>query len=129
MKLNLDRSTWSFGKGHTNTFLLHNGKKDVLGFFAMACGATEDQLLGRVMLVKDGPAHYANDLSINDLPSVPEEIMPLITDSILFYVSDMNDAPHLSERDREWLIIEGFSKMKVKVTFIGEYPKNMESGI
>ncbi len=125
MKLTIPREILLVGKGHAGTFLARDGKKDVLGFFAMACGATEDQLLGRVMLMKDG-AHYANDVSTHDLPNIPEDVM--ILDSTLFYLADMNDAPHLSERDRERLLMEGFEKMNVVVKFVGDYPRTWYDG-
>jgi hypothetical protein len=125
MKLVINRETWLVGKGHTRTFLARDGKKDVLGFFAAACGATDEQLEGKVMLTKDGP-FVVTDVVMADLPNVPEEVAARLTDPILFFLSDMNDAPQFSERDRERLIMEGFENMKVTVKFVHDYPTNME---
>jgi hypothetical protein len=77
------------------------------------------------MLTKDGP-FVVTDVVIADLPNVPEEVAARLTDPILFFLSDMNDAPQFSERDRERLIMEGFENIKVTVKFVHDYPTNME---
>jgi hypothetical protein len=109
MVLTIDRSTWSFGKGHSQTFLLHDGKKDVLGFFAAACGATDEELEGRVMLYEE-TFTWSKDVTL--------------TDGTLYYLAEMNDKPGLKNEDRELLIKEGFEKIGVQAKFVGNYPED-----
>jgi hypothetical protein len=122
MNLTIHRATWLFGKGHAQTLLLKDGKKDVLGFLAAACGATDEQLEGKVMLMLDRLQSTLTDLDAAGFL----KLLPRITDDILFDLARLNDKPGLTNESREWLIQEGFGSIGVKVTFIGEYPKAME---
>lgn len=120
MKLTIDRAMWSFGKGHGRTSLLTpDGQKDVLGFFAMACGADDVQLMNKCMVIKDNPTSI--DVAITSL-TMPESVTRL-TNVALFSLAEMNDKPEVKNEDRELLIKEGFEKIGVQVKFVGKYPR------
>lgn len=120
MKLTITRSEWY--RGQVNSMLLKSdGKKCCLGFYALALGATEDQIRGQFC-----PNDVATEVA---WPS--GFVIPPLNTSIGGHVTTrysnsgnacdlifINDHSTLTEKDREAQLTEEFAKIGVEVEFV-----------
>ncbi len=106
----IKRSKWVRGDRNLNVMgssRLFNqyGNKCCLGFFSLACGATENEIDGRYYLYQS----KNNDFSIPILP---------FDDSELRDIARANDDPKLSQEDLEEYLIKTFKERDIEVNFI-----------
>jgi hypothetical protein len=107
MKLVIDRSKWLRGEGQDESYLLRkkDGKMCCLGFYGLACGLTEEDILMKgtpeEVEVFWGPGSWlvSGIMDANELMSI-------------------NDGRHRSAKERELKIAALFSKHGVEVEFI-----------
>lgn len=111
MRFTIDRKTWLRGEGCDASFLLRSdGKKCCMGFYGLALGLTEVQLLSQRS--PRGVAQWPKDWTKGRLAD-------------LMRVFELNDAelgePGIgSEEERERRIRSLFGKHGVEVEFVGE---------
>jgi len=112
MKLVIDRKQWLRGEGGHRSYLLRKSDRKMccLGFFSLACGLREDQILGVV--------------SPRDLLDSPTQMSFLFDDEGLSssFVGDhlmaTNDDPSLHDADREKNITRLFAENGIEVSFV-----------
>ena len=116
-KLIIDRKKWYRGRGTAESRLrLKNGTMCCLGFYALSCGKTEDEILDKSYLLTEEYDMYS-------LPTTEEaewlnselEYPYCSTSRLLGFTNDDVD---LKEEDREQQISEIFAKNGVEVEFV-----------
>jgi hypothetical protein len=122
MELVIDRSKWLRGEGGTQSYLMrrYDGKMCCLGFYCLACGLTERQIIDiqspntlmigmnfdRPNLLKDTHGSWLIHTHDTAISKVAADLM------------DLNDDQRLSEHKREQAITEIFARHDVTVTFV-----------
>jgi hypothetical protein len=119
MKFTIDRAKWFRGQGSDASALLRaNGQRCCLGFYAQACGLTDNQIMDKtapnhVGLI--GKDEWDNILLTNSFPN--QSWMQHSKDARDLII--VNDSMHVSGADREKRITEIFSKKGIEVEFVG----------
>lgn len=125
MKLVINRKIWLHGEGASQSALLRSedGKMCCLGFFAKACGATDDEIEDRNMMYTDVMYPKNNPNFYPFMKSSPNAIdVETPPQAILDRLATTNDGRFLSDEDRERYITEDFASFGVEVVFKGRYP-------
>lgn len=112
MKFTVDRATWYRGKGNVKSSLLtDSGERCCLGFFAKACGLSDDVTLGVGM-----PA--------NIRVTLPKEMTWLRHSNYANFSSDLacdiastNDCQNIDDEQREKELTELFKKANHEIVF------------
>jgi hypothetical protein len=124
-KFTIDRSKWACGAYRKTQLLDYHGFRCCLGFYATACGVSDNDIL------REG--EYA-DLLPSACSLLPKELVEVIhhderADLYTKRVSRVhnqlitaNDDTSLKPSQREHSIVELFASIGVTVEFTGEYP-------
>lgn len=110
MKLTIDRKTWLRGEGSDGSYLLRvaDGKMCCLGSYALARGATPDQIRGMGDLV---------DAEIWSPLTRPDIIGGVQNLPRAWELMSINDDPELDDAERERLVARTFADIGVEVEF------------
>lgn len=131
MNFTVDRATWLHGESSGPSYLLRrsDSKKCCLGFRALACGYTEEQIMqiaSPIGLFRDygkrGPKLTDEDLETwkgHFYLDGNEATRRSLTERDIMTA---NDDPLGTKEERETRLIELFSLLGDTLTFTGEYP-------
>jgi hypothetical protein len=127
MKLVIDRSTWLRGKldnWEYDSALLsthYDGKKCCLGFLALKCGFTEEQIADKDMPYDVYEEPKKNKTVWRELIEVGQvegtEDYDSVPNDISAALASINDSESLSDKERERRLIKKFKTIGVDVTF------------
>lgn len=110
MEFTVDRSKWLRGEGSTRSYLLRDDQKMCcLGFRALACGHTADELLGVKTpndITNRLAAHWANYLDGKWSSGLSRAAM--VT----------NDDEWILDKNREATLVKQFAELGDTVTFV-----------
>ena len=112
-KLIIDRKKWYRGRGASgSSLLLSDGTMCCLGFYALSCGKTEDDISGKQL--------FAVGQNTNCLVSAKGEAAWLgrKREGLCVGLASINDDVFISQQTRESQISEIFENNGVKVKFI-----------
>lgn len=124
-KLVIDRATWGLKLNSTDktALLSSTGKKCCLGFAEeQLCEAKPDDIREKLM------PHYAPHLKWPGFLA-PHGSYQQFDSPVAERLATINDDFSLSSREREKRITDTFAVHDVKVTFINEFPKEMQERI
>jgi len=115
------RPGWVRGNGMDSSLLGRDGKKCCLGFLAIACGHTDEEIFDTAspfeLFNKDKrflmPGCLVDDGNGN------EEGVITCDSSTCLNIMEINDDVSISEVEREELLTKGFELIGIKVTFEG----------
>jgi hypothetical protein len=118
MELIIDRSKWIRGAASDDTWLLRarDGHMCCLGFYALACGLTEDQIRNVPGPLDAFPNGISSDDNDNCFINTPGEW--LLSDIDRARLISYNDDSHVSDQEREEKITKIFAKHGVTVKFV-----------
>ncbi len=119
-KFEIDRGTWLRG-GMPSVLMDKEGHKCCLGFYALECGAKEEDIRG--YSVPSSVFHYRNHIEIPELLDTDvDDDVPGSTSSSALACSLMkvNDDALMDPEERERRITAKFAEIGVEVTFTGE---------
>ena len=113
-ELVIDRSKWKRGSPNDDETLLlaEDGKMCCLGFYALACGAGEDEI--RNVYEPDGLEFY--------IPGLSEEVDEEAGIYNTFFTQNaipINDSPHMGDLEREKELTKLFKEEGIDLTFEG----------
>lgn len=111
----IERKSWARGAGDASLFDPGTGLKCCLGFYALSCGLTLEQI------ALEGDPHDVRDI----LPSEAHWLIrPELKNSRdALRLMAINDTPIAKEADREAKIVEIFAEHGVKPVFVDELPQ------
>lgn len=109
-KLVIDRRTWYRGKPESMLRSRTTGKMCCLGFRAIQCGYTVDQVTGR-----------GTPFSLSKMTNLRSEFGDMANNignsDLACAAMDINDALHIDETEREKRLTELFGKAGITVVF------------
>ena len=127
MKLVIDRKTWRRGPqdeqiklDDPTALLCKDGAKCCLGFYALQCGLTKEQIYGIgepgqiPMNEDDADSYWLKLVKFYD----DDYTSGLANTSLAAEAMDINDDPNLTEEEREQKLIKIFSKKDIEVKFV-----------
>jgi hypothetical protein len=119
MVVTIDRSKWLHGEGWEVSRLLRKSDKKMccVGFFALACGAKEKDILEKSIITN---LDEGSSVSYTKMPAFPDSLKS--SNNIEFQsLYNVNDDKTYDNKMREIRIKNIFASFGVKVIFIGEY--------
>lgn len=126
MKFQVSRKMWLHGEGATGSYLLRStdGLMCCLGFRALACGMTPDQIRdvkapnNALELYPDTKEKWLKFIRIDGRmrPSIECNIIMRINDRRA--IVDYHDLPDYSEQDRETDLIQAFARLGDEIEFV-----------
>lgn len=124
MKLTIDRSKWLRGEGSDESYLLResDGKMCCVGFFAIACGVSPDEIRGKKGIDMNHHKILDDCVSFSCLPNPPAKMgrnkYRAVPVQVLIDLYNFNDFKDVPEGQREMNIQDSFKTIGVEVTFV-----------
>lgn len=117
----VDRKEWLRGSGIASSLLDRAGKKCCLGFLAIACGHSPEDIFGVASpfaVFNQGDRYLMPQVLIGDGTGNEEAIVTCDSWACV-KLMDINDDQCIDDDEREERLVKGFQTIGIKVNFIG----------